>query len=92
MKVTINYFGQLRLLAGKDFEDVQCDEQVELCRLLAEMASRYGDKFKAIVLNKNGGPAETIIISVNGKVVYKKTPCRLSDGDDVTLLTPIAGG
>ena len=92
MKITVNYFGQLRQITGKDTDGEDCPEQTGLAALISNLALRYGDKFSRIVLDEAGQLRPSILISVNGNIVDKKSPPALKDGDQVSLLTAMAGG
>ena len=92
MKITINYFGQLRQITQKDSDSENCDDRTDLTALMNDMASRYGEKFSKIVLDEAGQLRPSILISVNGNIADKKSPPALNDGDQVSLLTAMAGG
>ena len=92
MKVTVNYYGQLKQITNKDSESCDLSEQTDLNQMLAGLASQYGDKFKDFVFDQAGEIRVSLMISVNDNVVDKKPAPCLKDGDEVSILTPIAGG
>lgn len=92
MKVTVNYFGQLRQLAGRDAESRDRDAGLTLGDLLADAAREHGEEFKSILMDDAGELRPFLLILVNGTAVSKSASLTLQDGDEVTLLTPLSGG
>ncbi len=92
MKVTIHYLGQLEQLAGKPSETRELRQPVRLSDLLADLAGHYGDEFRRMVTDETGGPRSSLLVVMNGEAVSKTSSPALQDGDEVTLLPPIAGG
>ena len=92
MKVTINYFGQLRQKAGVESESLECSEEAALVEVVAERAEHFGADFKKIVLDEDGQIRRSIIALLNGGSVDKESAVSLKDGDEITLIPPIAGG
>ncbi len=92
MKITINYFGQLGQFAGKMSETRQCRDRLGLSELLSDVARDYGGNFRRLVVDDRGHPRPSLLIAVNGEAAPGGSSPALSDGDEVTLLPPIAGG
>jgi MoaD family protein len=92
MRVTINYFGQLGQLAGKASEDCECGDRMGLRELLCDLGTRYGGDFGRMVMDDTGRPRLSLLIAVNGEAVREASFPALKDGDQVTLLPPLAGG
>ena len=92
MKVTVNYFGQVRQIAGKESEAGDYRESLGLCELVADLAEKYGSEFRGIVLDASGQLRPSLLALINGQAVDKGARAELKDGDEVTLLPPIAGG
>lgn len=79
MMVTVEYFGQLRDLCGKDREQmtVECDTAIALRDALHQR-------------NNWPGKAEQIRVAVNNILANDATP--LQEQDTVALLPPVSGG
>jgi MoaD family protein len=92
MRVTINYFGQLEQLSGRPSEERECREGISLLEVLDALAGQYGADFKTMVMDAAGRPRSSLLIVVNGEVANAATAVEVGDGDEVTLLPPIAGG
>ena len=92
MKVTLNYFGQLRQAARLESEECEVPGGAGLKELVAERATAHGEAFRNIILDEAGEFRPSAMILVNGVGVEKADPPALSDGDAVNLLSAIAGG
>ena len=57
-----------------------------------KLADSYGKTFRHIVFDDSGDVRLSMIILVNGSTIKTNKPPELHDGDEIALLTPIAGG
>ena len=92
MKITLKYMGQLKYLAGKDSDQIDCSQGASLIELMTEASSKYDQRFANILLDETGTIRSSLIVVVNGTAVGKDACRNLSDGDSITLLTAISGG
>jgi molybdopterin converting factor small subunit len=92
MQVTFNFFSQVRQAAGVESDRVTMDEGADLLATLEEVAARYGDEFRAMVLDPSGGVRPSLIALVNGQPVPRGEKHRLAEGDQVSLISAVAGG
>jgi len=92
MQTKIHYFGQLYTVTGKKSEDVEIRKDTSLRRLLISQAEVYGDGFRTIVLDEESKIRPSAIVVLNGKMAAKDKDTVLNDGDEIKLLTAIAGG
>ncbi|OVE75151.1 hypothetical protein BVX97_05545 [bacterium E08(2017)] len=88
MEITLNYFSQIRQLAGTGTETVEVNEGATVAEVLATL--QYGDKFKELLLDEGSAIRSTIMPVVNGQSANGEQV--LNDGDEVSLFAPIAGG
>lgn len=84
MHVTVHYLAQLKRLAGVAEERLEVPVGATLAHAIQQLAAAHGADFRSIVL----GPS--LLIFVNDAQVTSSA--TLSDGDRITLLTPMAGG
>jgi molybdopterin converting factor small subunit len=82
MTVTVGYSGQARAAAGRAREIVELADRATVEVLLAELVNRYGDAMGAV--------APALLVFVGEEQVGREV--ALTDGADVMLLSPIAGG
>lgn len=92
MYVVLNYMGQLRQLAGTESERKEYSEPVSLLEVLRDAAGGHDPRFAKILFTDEGELRRSVMVLVNEATVSKDPLPSLSDGDEVTLLTPIAGG
>lgn len=84
MTVTVGYSGQARAAAGRASELVELPAGAGVEDLLSALVTKYGDTMRAI--------APAVLIFVGDEQVDRHDARALSDGADVMLLSPIAGG
>ncbi|MBW8036504.1 MAG: MoaD/ThiS family protein [Planctomycetes bacterium] len=92
MKITINYFGQLREAANTNFETCDCPEGTTIDEVLGNAAMLHGGKFKKIVLDDNDNPRGSVVVLLNGQSIDRENLPVLKDNDEINLFTAIAGG
>ncbi len=92
MEITLKYMGQLRHLADKDSDQIECSQGASLTDLMTAASKKYDQRFVDIVLDATGAIRRSLIIIIDGVSADKDAPPNLSDGDTITLLTAIAGG
>lgn len=84
MTITVGYSGQARAATNRAREQVDLPDAATVDDLLAELAARYGDPFRAV--------APALLIFVGEDQVDRAAPRPLKPNDEVTLLSPISGG
>lgn len=88
MKVIFKYFAQIRQCAGTESETIEVADGTSV--LAALKSIDHGDAFHAIVFDDNGVLRPIIMLIVNDVPVA--TDYVLSDGDQIQLFSPVAGG
>ncbi len=93
MKVTFAYTGQLAGAAGVAEEVVALDEGSSLAVALAQLTAKHGGKFAELLVDDSGAPRSTLLVAMNDEQVCDAyAEVVLSDGANLMLMTPIAGG
>ncbi len=92
MQVTINYFAQIRQATGVKSEQLSLDEGANIQTALAELARRHGGDFRALVLGDEGAVRPGLLLVVNGQSVPSPQKHSLADGDEISLISAVAGG
>ncbi|MCX5661123.1 MAG: MoaD/ThiS family protein [Planctomycetota bacterium] len=92
MKITLQYFGQLRHLAGRDEQPLDAPPAAKLPDLLASVAKAYEPAFGQMLLNSRGQLSASLLVLVNDEAAPRGQPPALAEGDRVALIPPIAGG
>lgn len=90
MNIHVEYRSQLRLCVGASEERVALDAGADVGGLLRAIAERHGAAVAALLFSDGGLPSATLLCFVASEQVNGNS--TLSDGDVVTLITPISGG
>jgi MoaD family protein len=94
MKLRVQYTGQLRSAVGRSEDELELPEATTVPLLLRELSSRLGERAAPHLLAEGSDIPCGLLVVVNGAAVAASQAhhTRLSAGDTVTLLPPIAGG
>ena len=94
MKIQFCYTGQLSAAAGAVEESVELADGVSVSGALRDRIEAHGGKFAELLVDDSGTPRSTLLVALNDEQVagdaYDST--ALSDGANLMLITPIAGG
>ncbi len=91
MKIAVRYMAQLRHAAGVVTEEIELNGGQKPADLLHLLAERHGTALRRLLLTADGKPQPTLLVFV-GDDQANTAGTILRDGDEVTLLSPIAGG
>lgn len=92
MGVTVRYMSQLKAAAGTGEEQIDLETPCPLSDLFDQLGNVHGDMLKRLLCDASGQPQPTLIICIGDKQIAPGDNAQLSDGDEVTLMTPISGG
>src|SRR5271163_2066529 len=92
MKITIEYFGPAREAAGVVREIVDIEPPARARRLIAALARQRGGKLAALLLGSNGELSPSVLIAVGDRQDSGDQPIELTDGDEIVVVPPVAGG
>ena len=92
MKIELRYTAQLAMEAGGASETLEIGKDTSIDMLIRQLAESRGGKFAKLLLNEQGDPHPTIMRIVNGEQVDRAHEPKLQDGDELMLMSPIAGG
>ena len=92
MSVTIRFFARFRELLGTDIA-VENGDGMILADLIRTLASKNREGYDAI-FDENGKFREYVILMRNGRREdsAKAAVVRVSDGDEIAIFPPVAGG
>jgi len=79
--------GKLRHLIGAARIRMEVPAETRVVDVLENVAERYGAEARALILGERSG----VLVLVNDEMIEQST-IAVSDGDEVTVLLPMAGG
>ncbi|HWQ48242.1 MAG TPA: MoaD/ThiS family protein [Methanosarcina sp.] len=92
MKIRIKTFAQIKDILGADsFLECQNDTSMrELLKALREKAGKSEDQ----LFSREGDLHSNLVLILNGARIYEEEidSLKLSEGDEITLLSPVSGG
>ena len=89
MSIEIKLWGQVRILCGQ--EKLQVDHSGDLEALLQLIAVDQ-TAIAPFIVNDDGSANQSTLIFINGTQCDRQNSPLLKDGDQVTIMSPIAGG
>lgn len=92
MKITVSYMSQLKKAAGKSRESVEIDAGTTVQDLLLRTICPRYDGVARAILEEGDVFRSILLVFVGDQQADIRTPLPLNDGDEVTLMLPIAGG
>ncbi len=90
MSITVHYHAQLRRAAGRPAEELDAEPGLTVGALLRRLAQRHGEALGALLLDARGGMPRSLLVFIGEQAADPSDP--VCDGDEVTILTPMAGG
>jgi len=90
--VKIEFYANLRDIVGKSEIEKELTLPVSLADTLLELAEKYGNEMRELLLNADDTISNNIMVIVNGCQVNKAETIYLSDSDEMSILLPLAGG
>lgn len=92
MQITIRYEAQAKRAAGVGSETIEVSDPCRVSDCLRQVADAHGDALKPILLNSEGEIQPTLLLFKGDEQIGKAAEAELSDGDTLTIMTPISGG
>ncbi len=91
MRVKVGYMAQIKAKAGTGSEEIELPESASLADLVRHITNKH-DALNDLLQDEEGTLRPTILVFVNDSQVDQGMSTTLHDGDDVSFLSPIAGG
>ena len=92
MKISFEYFAQVRKITGTEKEELDLAEGTELQAALDSAAGKHGEEFRSLVLDDSGRLRPSMIVLINGQAAKRDEARELANGDSISLLSAVAGG
>ena len=95
MKVKVQYFGFIKNMLKKSEEEFELSKDASLSDLLSRIAGVHGEPFRKEVYEPGLKHVKTgFVVTVNGVLMGQLhgVDTKLSEGDNVILMTLMSGG
>jgi MoaD family protein len=91
MTISITFFGLARQFAGTGAESLELCADVSTRSLIDTLAERH-PQLRDLLLHEDGSYRRNVLLSVNGGAPEQSLDRILADGDDISIIPPVAGG
>lgn len=92
MKINIKYFAQVKKEAGKGSETLEFETGIDLQKCIKILSTQHTKSFYEILYDASGMYRDSVILIINNdQVRYAENP-ELNVGDELMIMSPIAGG
>jgi MoaD family protein len=92
MIIKLRFTAQIKEVTGVGTDQIELNENEKLHDLIKKLVDRYGHKFENILFNDAQVYRNSNLIVVNQSQVNYEENTTLTEGVQVTLMSPISGG
>ncbi len=92
MQVTVEYAAQIKRAAGVPSDVIEIEANAALAAVAKAVAALRPESLSDILLDEAGDPRPSILAFRGEQQARWDDPEPLSDGDTITLLSPVSGG
>lgn len=92
MQLTIRYETLLKRAAGVAVQTFEIAGPCDVREVVRQLANEAGDAVRPMLLDASGQLQPSLLLFVNDEQVVGDTHQTITEGDEVTLMTPISGG
>ena len=92
MHVVVHYYAQVKKATGVASESFTLDDGATIGQLVRCAVDKHGDGVRSLLMNGAGELRDSVLLFVGDEQATWQSRRQLRDGDEVTLLSPMAGG
>ncbi len=92
MKITVRYLAQIKHAAGVSIEQIEAAPDRTVREFVVDLAEQRAGPLRDALLNPDGNPRRSVLLFVGERQVAAGEDVSLRDGDELLILSPIAGG
>ena len=92
MKLQVLFTTQLKTALGRGRDEIELPGSPTVRDLLEHLGELHGDAFRQFVWDRPGELRQSMLICVGSECVGRDLTTVLSEGDEITLLSPVSGG
>ena len=90
--IKVKYTAQLKKAVGKANDLLEIEEELTIEGCLKLLLAKYTEAFTNIVFDENGNYLNAVLLVVNGVQRDFEDATELQNGDELMIMSPIAGG
>jgi len=92
MQINVQYEAQVRRAIGLRLEKISVPDGSTVSDCVQRVAEVHSEKVGTILLNDSNDVQASLLMFLNDSQVLHDDAAILSEGDTLTLMTPISGG
>ena len=92
MQITVQYEAQARRAAGVGSETLEVSDGCCVSDCIHRVADAHGEHLRSVLVGADGEIQPALLVFLNDVQIVRQAEHILSDGDILTLMTPISGG
>ena len=93
MAIQVNYFAQIKqIVGGVDSETIQLETPCSVKKLVNKLVENHGDSLENMLLDSSGNLRSTILLVIGDAQIPWNSSVEIEEGDEISLLSPLAGG
>jgi len=92
MEIQVVYVAQVKTASGVSGETVRLEEGATSRSLLDRLVESRGQEFRDLLLDDQGALRKSILVFRGDEQIDSPAETPLADGDEITLMSPLAGG
>ena len=92
MEIQVVYVAQVKTASGVSRQTVDLDEGATVQSLLDRLIDTHGQPFGDLLLDNQGDLRKSILLFRGDEQIDSPAETPLADGEQITLMSPLAGG
>ncbi|MGB3508317.1 MAG: MoaD/ThiS family protein [Microcoleaceae cyanobacterium] len=93
MAIKVNYLAQIKqIVGGVDSEIIQLETPCSVKQLVNKLVENHGDSLQNVLLDSSGNLRSTILLVIGDAQISWNSSVEIEEGDEISLLSPLAGG
>ncbi len=92
MQIKVKYFAQIKSKAGRSSDDLDLADNVTLHECLKQLGDKSNAQINELLFDSKGDYLDTLVLVVNGEQVRYADNPEMHHGDELMIMSPIAGG
>ena len=92
MNIKLKFTPKIKKEAGISSEFIEIEQGTALQKCLRDLAERHNEGFKQILFKADGEYRNSVLLAINNQQVKYSDNKVLNTGDELMIMSPIAGG